>query len=733
LRAFCHLVARDGLGASAILQTQLRHAINLADYIAARTPSAQPRLKDDTRVLGVLELQIEHGLRKSLNTARQAVHPDTWREDPIEAFARFIEARADAETVERQVLENFARVTRSLRQAAYAQPTEFPPPSLFFGLEQAKIAERVDSLARVYHRELLVLANSLGVTPRLATTSALAVSYEYIGSSNHSHTECRLHDALELHTQISVPLWLLYTPRYLPTLCHELAHPIAAELLGDHGCLGFALEKFRPVATRLIEQHFGRGGLRSVPNIVPAIARELLTDVLSVRAAGPIYAVAWHANTLGRGAISPQQGLSLPTCVRLRLLTRICGAGLTSVLADVLDADTRLYRGILERRRYVEKAAFQEALHDACAPLIDDMITAFSSGRQPPPSAWATDINDAFGAIRRIPRFTDAVVPSAEELEILWSGSSLRSVPGVLWETHLRAAGATMEAPMVPEGRLFHGLHTNHRVRWVEGDYSEWLWVKRTMTAPRAAFQAWWLEQTHASDPLVADVIGAYNFLSVRRRFDARSFDNYPPAAGDHHFHAARQILVEVRRADAPFEDVLGDAFRVAPLLVIEAHVPPDADDDAFLDLATAARPDLRTVAVFKTLSTGDYVFLVHVDEVSAVPGMLADLQRNAPAVRTATSVILPATGVMPAAQSAPAHGSGTSVRAFLRFQREPSPGWATDLGIAVERVLGADDVEWAVPVESVGDLEKVLTIADMIASLCALATFHARTGFVVP
>ncbi len=685
------------------------------------------------RVLELLELQLEHGLKQSLESARDAVRREAWVADAIEAFSSFIQARADAETIEQQVLENFARVTRSLRQAAYAHLTEFPPPSLFFGLEQAKIAERVDSLAHGYHAELLTLASSLGAKPRLAMSSTLAVSYEYIGSSNHCHTEY-LHgdDRLELHTQISVPLWLLYTPRYLPTICHELAHPIAAELLADHGPLGSALVKFRPLATQLIEQHFGRGGLRSIPNIVPAIARELLTDVLSVRAAGPSYAVAWHASTLGRGALSPRQSLSLPTCVRLRILARVTDATLTGSLAEVLDADTHLYRAILERRRYVEKASFQEALHDVCAAFVDELTRAIPPAVQSSPPEWASDIQDIFAGIRRIPRFRDTPVPPSEDLGALWSGGLLRSVPGLLWQTHLDTASATLDTS-VPEGRVFHALHTQRMSRWVEGDYSEWLWIKRMMSRPRTEFHAWWLDQTRDSRPLVADVIGAYNFLSVRQRFNARSFKDYPPVAGDHHFHAARQILVELRRRDAPFDDVLAEVFHTSPLLVIEIHIPPSIgqDPEAFLDLATAERPGLHTIAAFKALGTGDYVLVMHVRDMSVVPGALADFKRNAPEIRTLTNVLLPP-GVTASPEAREASGPPTSVRAFLRFHREPPTDWAAALGTEVERVLGADDAELSIPVASAADLEKVLTIADIVASSSALATFDARTGFVV-
>ncbi len=730
LPAFCRLVANDGLCEASILQTQLRHARNLASYIAARATPATRRLDDHDVVLGVLEAQIEHGLKPRLNDAMDVVD-STWKEDPVTAFARFIELRANAETIEQQVLENVRRVMRSIRQTAYVHPTEFPPLSLFFGLEQAKIAERVDGMARDYHAELRRTLERSSASSRFGH-GALALSYEYIGASNHSHTEKLIDGVLELSTQVSVPIWLLYTPRYLPTICHELAHPLAAELLGPGSVLEPALRAFRPKADRVIEHHLGRAALGSIPNISAAIARELLTDVLSLRAAGPGYAIAWHASTLGRGHIEPQQRLSLPTCVRLRLLAEVARGTLAAPLAEVLDQDTALYRAILERRGYVEKARFQEALHDACGELVSEFVRALPTPSRSEP-AWgaaAAAISEAFD--RAVPadegsRFIDEI-----DLGSAWTGEDRRSVPGLLWQVHVRAAHDRISS--IPEGRIFHMLHAPRWADWRETEYSEWLWLKRIMRSTRDTFRRWWLRETGSRSPLIGDVIGAYNFVSIREPFRARHFDEYPPMATDQPFHATRQILVGLERKGVAPTPSLREGFaQPHPLLIIELHLPSGSDPPPeLLELAMLERTGLRPLAVFKTLGTGDVVVAAQLERIEAAPTLLDALRKLAPRARTLTSIVLPEAFAAAEDGDRPSRGKA-NVRAFLRFHTEPAKSWLSEAGIepaSVERVLGADDAELVFAIPDTRDLEKVLTIADKLALSGALATFDARVGF---
>lgn len=722
LQAFCRLVAFDSVDAGAVLRTQLRHARNLAGYLRARSSRVDGPGDAHERALSVLESQAAVVAAKL-----DAVVAAT---DPLAPFSfeEFLNARSEVMLIEREVLGNAWQVLRSLRQLTYVQSAgEYPAPSLFFGLEQAKIAERLDGVAHSYHTALRELVG--GVLEAPVPPSSMTLTYEYMAFSHHTHTEARRTIGIECYNQVSVPAWLLYLPRYLPMVCHELAHPLAASLQRE----GFRepFLRFEEACTEVVDRHLGEGARQIQPNMVPSIAREIITDSLALAAAGPAYVYAWYATTLGSRRVGPDQQLVLPTWVRMSLLAAQLSHHPEGGLRGVPQRANEEYRQIMEQRGFAAKCAYHDALllacqdfADAIGPKLRDASIRLSS--QPDPN-WGAEVRAIGDSIGRLPEHAGFNV-DALDCDASWQGGPLLSAPALLWDLQLSLAAArTTGGTPPPEGRIFHRLHRpNRSVEWEEGEYSEWLWVKLHPASSQESLRAAW-----GGAATVRAAVGAHNAVAIRGSFVARRFSDYPPTSSGIALHASRQILVQLVR-NSQDRRAFSDALACGrPLLVSEVSIRRPEGGAEFAVIGSVQHRD-DFVAVFRSLGAGDLVVVSALAHISDARGVIDAFRTCDAVVRTSSTVLVPTDDAWAAAATADSRGA--DVRCFMRLERGAALGPLRDrltaLGArSVERVLGLDDLEAVFPVRGADDLRRIVDIPDVLQG-AGIVSFDARIGF---
>lgn len=720
LRAFCGLVASDGLGATAVLRTQLRHASNVA-LALAQSPLA--------RTLGVLDANARH-IEHALHEARSVA--EEWSDDPVEAFSRFIDARARAAALEEDVLGSTRRVVRSLRQAAYVRGGDYPYPGLFFGLEQARILDRVSAIARSYHADLRAPAP-------LDRPPVVNIAYDYVPLGSHRFLLEPIGGSAPVdHTQVSVPIWLLYYPRYLPTICHELAHP-AALAMSKHQDLAGARLALNHAVTAIVDERLGTGVADRHPNFASTLGRELVTDLLSLRVAGPAYAYAWYASALGRGPIGDRVRVSLPTWVRLQLLSERVRERATDTVRTAMEQDCELYSELLVRRGYREKLAYQESLLDPCRSWMEEVsnLLGLHQGNTAPED-WSAMVREVFEAVAKLDQYSASDLLRGVDPAQTWHRDAARSTPALLFEVHLREAldPSCDQGVTRPEGRVFHALHDRWR-GWREGQYFEWLWIKRIDRSAAGPFlRRWRAAVPDRATVHLGAVIGKYDFVALRERFQARTYDDYPPLGHEGAYHARRQIAVQMVRS--PREgDEFADAFAgSAPLLVAELRLHAETDASGVLDTFFDAPPTgVRPISAFRSLGSDDLLLVGALTDLVAVRTFV----RWSASQRCKSNTCI----VLPEARAPEARRRSTSapiaeVISFLRFAATPDREvWARVRKAAAKagsepvlRVLGDDDVEIRVPIRDVGDLARIVRMADVLLRIDSVTSFDARIGY---
>lgn len=292
--ALLYLTVDDIEQASSIIRGQVRHAENLSNYVGSGTDTLRRRNRviDLLRMLRTIHLEVEFGIVPLINELKSQLRLGPLREQEREDRRKFLQTRAQVQHYLETVLQSARRLHRSLRQAIYGRPQESPTPSLFHGLEQLTVSERNDVVAREYQAAAFAyfqpLLRKMGCDYE---RHPLSISYEYILAANYHHSIFVERDEIRIETQVSVPVWQLYMPRYLPALCHEIVHPYvnACRDFATNKHLRVAIERFEMALEKVMSDALGTAIPGLFPGAVTSTTNEIITDFVSAQVAGPGY------------------------------------------------------------------------------------------------------------------------------------------------------------------------------------------------------------------------------------------------------------------------------------------------------------------------------------------------------------------------------------------------------------------------------------------------------------
>lgn len=752
LRGMCVLVARDAQAAAAILLTQVRYASNVIKYMMAKRHDHG--LENALEVLRTLEAEIQGAVIKKVEEAEKQLE-EPWDEDGPKAYEEFGYHRNEAHEKMYKILGCVGPIFQSVRHSMYGRLLEYPAPSPFFGLDQQRITDHCSSVAQSYDESLGQLASRWN----MSMPSHPTVSFEYIPFGKYHWIESRATEGTQprAHTQVSAPVWHLYMPRYLPVLCHELAHPIAESLLRTFSQLSAPTRDFMNEAAETVGNSMGEAILYSLDNIIQVMARELLGDMLSIAVAGPAYALAWLASMLGYSRAGFSQEINLPSNVRVKIFRRVLERmEIQSPATDLLAEASEAYEARMAYWGFRKKLDYQRDIYKASEKFIDSAADCLGIGASLKPPAsdgrWQRRVSSALYDISRLPQYEGLFQTDVAGATASWWRDVERSVPNLLWHLHLaeeaRHGPGAGSASALPEGRIFARLmRPPLKSGFREGQYWELLGIKRHCARGKhEAFLGDWAAQMRAwagRDPAlrkgcVRESLGPFNFLALRAPLVAKEFGEYPPKMEGHEYYAARQLMVQLIAEDRESLDpsVASGSLMAMSEIFLEDGVDIEEVCRHFLD-GWRGR-----CAFFRPLSTADVIVMLDVarfSDLAVVKRLIFETPRR---IHSNTQLVLPeSSGAFKDSGDAVAsEGGGMTIRTFLRLAREESlDGLDRDAGRLVskgrrggrfERVMGPNDVEMELEVRS---LEEIMSWASDLAEFAeqrGIANYDSRLGF---
>jgi hypothetical protein len=632
IQHFYYLLIEELYQRTSLLQAQARHATLVASFLAQeRLAGAGSSIAAIAHAASVVEDRLTEIAAALLLELADLSQP---RQPP--PFPTILAHRVELLAELTSTLGYQRTLQRALAAELDSLPPDYARPAAIHGLEQFEILTATNDVATRYGKLLLDVARQtvLNNSNVQFERDNIILAFEplpFPRQRDYVPVPPESPDSICVFARL--PVWYCYMPRYHPNIAHELAHAVMHRCLtaqNSHAHKHRRLmvkysaavdEAVRLTATPDVTQVFA--------NIGASMLLEFAADLLALRVAGPAYILSLAVAILGAKPLSTDQHLSTPMRVRLRLLLEghetFAAGGESSTwdrILAVIRQDIDAYDELAAQEGHHGKLRYQRVIHDISRAFLDEMHDLWRLGVYSRDADCGAETDTPARAFRsflrslpKLPQYSDLAIPlDAPEMVDYLKRPRLEHGPGIAWLLYFANVTRARQGPLkpfVPEGRIFHEWHRCtasgspagrsdrqqpspastlrcaaepelgqyyellfHQVLWSsrrEGATEPYPF-KRMRTALQSELDAV-VGRDKAAGSLFS-VFGLYDFLTVRQRFEAKRFVDWPPGPRlpfpcYPHRHIAQEIIAHTLPNGRRFTSALGQALQPGQALAV--------------------------------------------------------------------------------------------------------------------------------------------------------------------
>ena len=634
IQHFYYLLLEELHQRAGLLQAQARHTGIVASFLAAeRVAGAGSSISAVARAATAVEehlATIAEALRLDLTTLAVSTRPPP--------FQQILDHRIEYLAALTNTLGYQRTLQRALAAELDSLPPDYARPAAIHGLEQFEILKATNDVAFCYGRLMLEVARRsvLQHSELQFAQDNIILTFEPLPFPRQRDYVPFPPDTQDnLYVFVRLPVWYCYMPRYHPNIAHEFAHAVIHRCSAARNSVAYQHRRLMTMYGEALDEAIRCTATPDVTevfaNLGTSMLEELLADLLALRVAGPAYILSLAVATIGAKRLSTDQHLSTPMRVRLRLLLasheRLAAERPSPTWRKILaivNEDIEAYDEHGRQQGHHAKLRYQRALHDISRRFLDEVHDLWRlgtySGESPDGPAAEPSASNHFHAflssLRQLPQYAGLRIPfeTPEIVEYLAEGR-LEHASGIIWLLYFANATGPLRDhsdPFVPEGRIFHEWHryalsglpakqadmlqptvgssgtaeskTNLGQYW-EFLFHQVLWSPKGTDPARGdhpfklmrealEHELRLVHECDAPTGTVFSVFGLYDFLTVRQRFEAKRFLDWPPASRlpypyFPHRHIAQEVL-EHRSSDGiSFVSTLSHPSKPGDLLAV--------------------------------------------------------------------------------------------------------------------------------------------------------------------